>query len=99
MISLLSPGKAPLDLAGASRVQIVVRSRYQRLARMSFSCSRENLAGYPQSNFAKAFEAFRSAISFRRLFVLHDRERNNHRSWKSWVSRPQTRKAESKCWM
>lgn len=64
---------------------------------MSFSCSRDDLAGYAQSNFAKAFEAFKSAISFRRLFVLHDRERNNHRSVKSWVSHPQPRKAESKC--
>lgn len=99
MISLLSPGKAPLDLAGASRSTVVIRRNHRRLARMSFSCSRYDLAGYTQSNFAKALEAFRSAISFRRLLVLHDRERNNHRSWKSWVSRPQTRKAESKCWM
>lgn len=72
MISLLSPGKAPLDLAGASRVHIIVRSRYQRLARMPFSCSRENLAGYTQSNFTKAFEiALRLAFSFRRSVLLH----------------------------
>ena len=42
---------------------------------MSFSCSRDQLPGNTQSNFAKAFEAFRSAISFRRSILGHG---NNH---------------------
>jgi len=62
----------PLDLAGASRIQIVVRSCYQRLARMSFSCSRDQVSSYPRGNLSKAFEiALRLAFSFRRSVLLH----------------------------
>lgn len=95
--ALFHPRSAPLELTGASRVQIVVPSLYGRTTKLTFSCSSDKLPGHTQSNLAEAFEAFRSAISFRRLLVLHDRERNNHRSVKSWASRPQTRKAESRC--
>ena len=73
MIPSFSPRSAPLELSGASRSTIVIRCHHRRLASMSFSCSRDQLPGNAQSNFAKAFEAFRSAISFRRLLVLVDR--------------------------
>ena len=76
MISLLSPGKAPLDLAGASRIHIVVRSPYSRTTKLTFPCSRDKLPGHANSNLSKAFEiALRLAFSFRRSVLRHG---NNH---------------------
>lgn len=71
MIPSFSPRSAPLELSGASRIVIRISSHHRRLASMSFSCSRDQLPGNTQSNFAKAFEAFRSAISFRRSLIGH----------------------------
>jgi len=63
LISLLSPGKAPLDLAGASRIHIVVRSPYSRTTKLTFPCSRDQLPGHTRGNITEAFEAvFRLAI-------------------------------------
>lgn len=71
MTPSFSPRSAPLELSGASRSTIVIRWNHRRLASMSFSCSRDQLPGNAQSNFAKAFEAFRLAISFRRSLINH----------------------------
>jgi hypothetical protein len=80
MIPSFSPRSAPLELSGASRSTIVIRSHHRRLASMSFSCSRDQVSRYPRGNFSEALEAvFRLAISFRRSLI-------NHAHIKAWSS-------------
>lgn len=71
--SLFSPwGSRPIPARiGTRRHTIVVASLYGRTTKLSFSCTRDNLAQDPRRNLAEAFEAFRSAISFRRSLFAH----------------------------
>lgn len=75
MIPSFSPRSAPLELSGASRIQIIVRSPYSRTTKLTFPCSRDKLPGHANSNISEALEAvFRLAISFRRWVLLHARK-------------------------